>query len=192
MERNAPSREEALELLRKYNKNENLIRHGLAVEGVMRHFAALYNEDADKWGIIGLVHDIDYGMFPEQHCIKARELLAESNWPEEYIRAVQSHGWGICSDVEPLSVMEKVLYTVDELTGLIVAAALVRPNKSIMEVEVKSIKKKWNQKAFAAGVDRATIERGAEMLGLDLDRVIEETIAGMQKVAGEIGLKGTA
>jgi len=186
-----PTREEALELLKKYNQNESLITHGLAVEAVMRHFAELYNEDPDKWGIIGLVHDIDYEMYPDQHCHKAREILEKENWPEEYIRAVQSHGYGICIDVEPVSNLEKVLYTIDELTGLITAACLMRPSKSILDLEVKSVKKKWKQKSFAAGVNREVIAQGAERLGMELDTVIQETINGMKKVAEAIGLKGS-
>ena len=187
-----PDRKQAFELLTKYNKNESLIKHALAVEAVMLHFAAILHEpDREKWGIIGLVHDIDYEMYPEQHCIKAREILEENNWPEEYIRAVVSHGWGLCCDVEPVERMEKVLFTIDELTGLITAAALMRPNKSILDMELKSVRKKWKQKSFAAGVNREVIEKGAQMLGMELDYIIEETIKGMQKAAESIGLKGT-
>jgi putative nucleotidyltransferase with HDIG domain len=185
-----PSRAEAYELLQEFNKNDSLIKHALTVEAVMRHFAALFGEDGEKWGIIGLVHDIDYEMYPEQHCIKAREILAAKGWPEDYIHAVQSHGWKICCDVEPVEKMEKVLYTIDELTGLIAATAIMRPSKSIMDMEVKSVKKKWKQKGFAAGVNRQVIEEGAGILGMELDKVIEETINGMKKVAEEIGLKG--
>lgn len=185
-----PAREEAFALLKKYNQNESLIKHALAVEAVMRHFAELFGEDVEKWGIIGLVHDLDYEKYPEQHCKKVRDILTEEGWPEEYIKAVQSHGWKICVDIEPTERMEKVLYTIDELTGLITATALVRPDKSIMGTTVKSVKKKWKQKGFAAGVNREVIEEGARMLGMDLDWIIEETIKGMQKVAGEIGLKG--
>ncbi|TYP49286.1 HDIG domain-containing metalloprotein [Thermosediminibacter litoriperuensis] len=184
------TREEAFALLKKYNQNESLIKHALTVEAVMRHFAELFGEDVEKWGIIGLVHDLDYEKFPEQHCKKVREILTEEGWPEEYIKAVQSHGWKICVDVEPTERMEKVLYTIDELTGLITATALLRPDRSIMSTTVKSVKKKWKQKSFAAGVNREVIEEGARMLGVDLDRLIEETIRGMQKVAAEIGLLG--
>ena len=185
-----PNRNTAFELLEKYNRNESLIRHALAVEAVMRHFAEIFGEDPEKWGIIGLVHDIDYEMYPDQHCKKAAEILKENNWPEEYIHAVVSHGWGLCTDVEPVEKMEKVLYTVDELTGLISATALMRPSKSILDTEVKSVKKKWKQKSFAQGVNREVIEKGAEMLGLDLDFIIDETIKGMRKVADSIGLEG--
>lgn len=191
MSLNAKTREEAFELLKEFNKNESLIKHALSVEAVMRHFAELYNEDVEKWGIIGLLHDIDYEMYPEQHCVKARELLEKANWPEEYIHAVQSHGYGICIDVEPKETMEKVLFTIDELTGLITATCFLRPSKSVLDLELKSVKKKWKQKGFAAGVNREVIEQGAERLGMDLDKVIEETIKGMQKAAEEIGLKGT-
>ncbi|NMA94849.1 MAG: HDIG domain-containing protein [Clostridiales bacterium] len=183
-----PTREEAFELLQEYVKDENLIRHALAVESVMLHFARLLGEDTNKWGVIGLVHDLDYEMYPEEHCIKVKEILAERGWPRDYIRAIQSHGWQICSDVEPIEKMEKILYTIDELTGLIVATALVRPSKSIMDVKVRSVKKKWNQRSFAAGANREIIERGAKMLDMDLNDIIEETLEGMKKVAQDIGL----
>lgn len=190
MEKIIPTREKAMELLKEYNQNESLIKHALAVEAVMVHFAELFGEDKEKWGIVGLIHDLDYEKYPDQHCIKAREILEERNWPEDYIHAVQSHGWQICSDVEPVECMEKVLYTIDELTGLISATAIMRPSKSILDLTVKSVKKKWKQKSFAAGVNRDIIEKGAQMLGMELDQVIDETIKGMQKVAEEIGLKG--
>jgi putative nucleotidyltransferase with HDIG domain len=185
-----PTREEALALLREYNKNESLIKHALAVEGVMRYMARKRDEDEEKWGVIGLIHDLDYEQFPDQHCKKTEEILKENNWPEEYIRAVVSHGWGICSDVKPESDMEKVLYAIDELTGLVVTSALVRPSKSVMDMKAKSVKKKWKQKQFAAGVDRSIIEKGAEMLGVELSELITDTIMGMREVAEEIGLKG--
>ena len=186
-----PTREEAFQLLKEYNKSESQIKHALAVEAVMLHFAELLGEeDKEKWAVIGLIHDLDYEMYPEQHCIKTKELLRERNWPEEYIRTIMSHGWGICTDVEPRETIDKVLYTVDELTGLIAATALVRPSKSILDLKPKSVKKKWKQASFAAGVDRSIIEKGADMLGMDLNTVIAETIKGMQKVAEEIGLKG--
>ena len=184
------TREEAFNLLKKYNQDESLIRHALAVDAVMRHFAGLFGEDVEKWGIIGLIHDLDYERYPEEHCIKVRELLEAEGWPEEYIHAVQSHGWGICTDVEPVHRMEKVLYAIDELTGLIAAAALVRPSKSVLDLEVKSVKKKWKDKSFAAGVNREIIQKGVELLGMELNQVIQETINGMRQVAEEIGLKG--
>lgn len=185
-----PTRNEAFALLKEYNSDDSLIRHGLAVEGVMRHFANKLGEDPEKWGIIGLVHDLDYQQFPDQHCTKTAEILREHHWPEEYIRAVVSHGWGICSEVEPKEAMEKVLFTIDELTGLVTATALVRPSKSVMDLEPKSVKKKWKNKAFAAGANREIIQKGAEMLGMELADLFRETIAGMREVAGEIGLKG--
>ncbi len=193
MEKIIPDRSRAFELLTEYNSNTSLIRHALAVESVMRHFAeVLGEEDKEKWAVIGLIHDLDYEKYPDQHCRKVREILAEHRWPEEYIRAVESHGWKLCTDVEPVERMEKVLYTIDELTGLISAVAVLRPSKSVLDLTVKSVKKKWKDKAFAAGVNRSVIEAGAWSLGMDLDFVIGETIKGMQKVAGEIGLKGTA
>ncbi|MGF7397348.1 HDIG domain-containing protein [Thermoanaerobacterium thermosaccharolyticum] len=190
MENALINRDEAYRLLNEYNKSESLITHALAVEAVMRHFAELFGEDEEKWGIIGLLHDLDYEMYPNEHCKKVREILKERGWPEEYIHAIESHGWKLCSDVEPVHRMEKVLYTIDELTGLITATALMRPSKSILDLEVKSVKKKWKQKSFAAGVNRDVIEEGAKMLNMDLDKVIEETIIGMRSVADEIGLKG--
>ncbi len=185
-----PTREEAYQLLTEYNKSDSLIKHALAVEGVMRYFARKRGEDEEKWGVIGLVHDLDYEQFPEEHCHKSEEILKERGWPEEYIRAVISHGWGLCSDVEPQTELEKVLYAIDELTGLVVTTALVRPSRSIMDVKVKSVKKKWKDKRFAAGVDRSIIEKGAQKLGVEVSDLIADTIAGMQEVAEEIGLKG--
>ncbi|MFO7964882.1 MAG: HDIG domain-containing protein [Desulfobacterales bacterium] len=190
MNNKPPTREEAFHLLKEFNTSEALIKHAVAVEGVMRHIARKYNEDEDKWGIIGLIHDLDYEKFPESHCTKTREILEEHGWPEEYIRAAVSHGWGICSDVEPLSRLEKTLYAIDELTGLITACVLVRPSKSIMDLKTKSVRKKWNQKGFAAGANRNLIEAGAKMLGVERDDLISDTIAGMQEVADQIGLKG--
>ena len=190
MAEGVPSREEAFELLKQYNKNESLIKHALAVEGVMRYMARKRGEDEEKWGIVGQVHDLDYEQFPESHCKKTEEILREHDWPEEYIRAVISHGWGICVDVEPKSDLEKVLYAIDELTGLVVTTALVRPSKSVMDVKTKSVKKKWKDKRFAAGVNRSIIEKGAEMLGVELTELITDTIKGMQEVAEDIGLKG--
>ncbi len=186
-----PTREEAYALLTEFNKSQSLIRHALAVEAVMVHFAELFNEkDVEKWRIVGLLHDLDYEMYPDQHCIKVREILTERNWPEDYIKAMQSHGWEICSDVEPVERMEKVLYAIDELTGLINATALMRPSKSILDLTPKSVKKKWKDGNFAAGVDRGIIQKGIDMLGMELTEVMDQTIKGMQKVADEIGLKG--
>lgn len=187
-----PSRPEAWELLTTYTKTESLRNHALSVEAVMRHFARRYGEDEEQWGVIGLVHDLDWEMFPEEHCRKTRAILEEAGWPEDYIRAVMSHAWGFVRDVEPVHTMEKVLYTIDELTGLVTATALVRPSKSILDMTPKSVKKKWKEKSFSAGVDRSVIERGADMLGLELSEVIAETIAGMCTVAEDIGLAGTS
>ena len=156
----------------------------------MRYFARKRGEDEEKWGTIGLIHDLDYEQFPDQHCKKTEEILRQNDWPEDYIRAVVSHGWGICTDVKPETEMEKVLYAIDELTGLVVTSALVRPSKSVMDMKAKSVKKKWKQKQFAAGVDRSIIENGAEMLGVELSELITDTIMGMRDVAEEIGLKG--
>jgi len=190
MEDTRLTREQALTLLKEYNKNESLIKHALAVEAVMRYCARKHGEDEGKWGVIGLIHDLDYEQFPQQHCQKTEEILRAHNWPEEYIRAVLSHGWGICTDVEPKTDLEKTLYAVDELVGLIVATALVRPSKSVLDMKVKSVKKKWKDKSFAAGVNRDVIEKGAGMLGTELGELIEDAIMGMREVADEIGLKG--
>lgn len=185
-----PSRSQAFELLKKYNSTQRLIKHALAVEGVMRYFAEKFGEDQEKWGIIGLVHDLDFEKWPEQHCIKTEEILNENNWPKDYIRAVKSHGYTICTDVEPIHKMEKVLFATDELTGLISAACLVRPSKSVMDIKAKSVKKKWKDKSFAAGVDRSIIEKGAAMLEMEVSELITETISAMKLVAEDIGLKG--
>ena len=185
-----PGREEAFVLLKKYNKSDGLIKHALAVEAVMRYCARKRGQDEDKWGVIGLVHDLDYEQFPEQHCKKTEEILTSENWPAEYIRAAVSHGWGICTDVEPQSDLEKVLYAVDELTGLVAATALVRPSRSVMDMKVKSVKKKWKDKAFAAGVNRDVVEKGASMLNMELGELIDDVIMGMREAAEEIGLKG--
>ena len=185
-----PTRKDAFSLLMQYNQGESLIKHAFSVEAVMRHFASIYHEDIERWGIVGLIHDLDYEQYPEQHCSMTRKILEEANWPEDYIRSVVSHGWGICSDTEPVHIMEKVLFTIDELTGLVTASVLVRPSKSIVDLEVRSVRKKWNLKNFAAGANRDVIEKGAAMMGKDLDFIIQETIAGMKSVAGNIGLAG--
>lgn len=187
-----PTREEAFELLKKYTKSDSLINHALSVEAVLRHFAEKHGEDPEKWGVIGLVHDIDYEMYPNEHCTKALEILKENHWPDEYVRAVISHGWGMFTDVKPEAFMEKILYAIDELTGLVATTALVRPSKSVMDLKAKSVKKKWKDKRFAAGVNRGVIEQGAEMLDMEIGDLITETIAGMRSVAEEIGLKGDA
>jgi predicted hydrolase (HD superfamily) len=185
-----PTREDAFQLLTLYTQSESLIKHALAVEAVMRHFAALFDEDVEKWGIIGLVHDLDYEKYPDEHCMMTEKILKEEGWPEDYIDSVMSHGWGICTNIEPRKKMEKVLYTIDELTGLITACVLVRPSKSIMDLEVKSVKKKWKIPAFAAGANREIIEKGAQMLGMQLDVIIQETINGMRAVAENLDLDG--
>jgi putative nucleotidyltransferase with HDIG domain len=185
-----PTREAAWELVQEYLPSDQMRRHSLAVEAVMRHFAKKYGEDEEMWGIVGLAHDIDYERFPEEHCSRAPEILKNAGWPEQYIRAVVSHGWGICSDVEPVSRLEKTLFTIDELTGLVAAAALVRPSKSILDLPVKSVTKKWKDKAFAAGADRSVIEKGAAMMGIELAELIGDTIEGMRSEAEAIGLKG--
>jgi len=185
-----PTREDAYNLLCEFTKSESLVKHGLAVEGVMRYFAKKNNEDEKKWGIVGLTHDLDYEMYPEEHCIKVREIMEEREWPEEYIRAVQSHGYGQCVDVKPVTLLEKTLYAIDELTGLITATALVRPSKSVMDMKAKSVKKKWKAKQFSAGVDRSIIEEGADALGVELTDLITDTIMGMREVSESIGLLG--
>lgn len=183
----AVTREEAEKLFRKYNESESLYHHALSVEAVMREAAERYGEDPDFWGIVGFLHDIDWEKFPEEHCRKAPELLAEINAPEELVHAVCSHGYGMVTDVKPEKMMEKMLFTVDELTGLITATALMRPEK-MKGISVKSIKKKWKDKSFAAGVNREVITKGTEMLGMDTQDVIQLAIDGMTKIAPEIGL----
>lgn len=184
------SREDAWNLLTQYNQSQALQRHAMQVEAAMRHFAVLNGEDPDIWGVCGLLHDLDYEQFPDQHCHKAKEIMEEQGIDEIYIRAMLAHGYGICTDTKPESQLEKVLYTIDELTGLINAACLMRPSKSVLDLEVKSLKKKFKDKRFAAGVDRNIILNGCEMLGTDLDTIMAETIEGMKEHAEEIGLKG--
>jgi len=187
-----PTRDATLALLKQYNQSESLIKHAFAVEGVMRYMARKHGEDEDVWGVVGLIHDLDYEQFPDQHCQKTEEILNENGWPEDLIRAVVSHGWGICTDVKPESTMEKVLFAIDELTGLVATSALVRPSKSVMDMKAKSVKKKWKDKRFAAKVDRSIIQQGVDMLGVELGELITDTIMGMREVAAEIGLKGDA
>jgi putative nucleotidyltransferase with HDIG domain len=192
MAEHEPTRDEALSLLTEYNENEALIKHAMAVEAVMRYCARKRGENPEKWGVIGLVHDLDYERFPEQHCRKSAEILRERGWPEEYVRAVLSHGWGICTDVEPKTDLERTLFAIDELTGLVAATALVRPSRSVLDMTPKSVKKKWKEKSFAAGVNRDVIEKGAAMLGVDVSVLIEDAIMGMREAADAIGLKGEA
>jgi len=188
MQEHTPTYDEALSLLKEFNKSESLLKHAYSVEGVMRYMARKMGEDGERWGIIGLMHDLDYERFPEQHCKKSREILEERGWPEEYIRAILSHGWGICSDVEPQIEMEKVLYAIDELTGLITAVAIIRPSKSVADLEAKSVMKKWKDKSFAAGVNRSVIEKGTVMLGVELRDLVTDVIMGMREVADRVGL----
>lgn len=188
MEKHTPTYEEALSLFKEFNQSDSLLKHAYSVEGTMRYIARKMGEDEEKWGIVGLMHDLDYERFPEQHCQKSREILEERGWLEEYIRAIVSHGWGICSDAKPQSNMEKTLYAVDELTGLITAVALIRPSRSVSDLEAKSVMKKWKDKAFAAGVNRSVIEKGTEMLGVELRDLITDVIMGMREVADKIGL----
>lgn len=176
------TRETALELLKKYNEDKFHIQHAYTVEGVMRWYAQElgYGEDVDFWGMVGLLHDIDFEQFPEEHCIKAPELLRAGGVGEEMIHAICSHAYGMHVDVKPEHEMEKVLFATDELTGLIWASALMRPTKSVMGMELKSLKKKYKSKGFAAGCSREVIEKGAEMLGWDLNDLLEKTIKAME------------
>ncbi len=176
------TRETAMELLRKYNKEEFHIIHALTVEGVMRYFAKElgYGDEEEFWGLCGLLHDVDFELYPEEHCKKAPELLAEIDADERLVHAVCSHGYGLCSDVEPLCEMEKILFATDELTGLIGAAARMRPSKSVMDMELSSLKKKYKDKRFAAGCSRDVIQTGAERLGWELDKLLELTIYAMR------------
>lgn len=180
--------EDAEKLFLEYNHTDSLQKHGYTVEEVMKHFARLNNEDEDKWAIVGLLHDLDYEQFPDEHCIKSREILEKEGFDEEIIRAIVSHGYGYKdNDTKPESLMEKTLYTIDELSGLITANALMRPTK--MEgMNVKSVKKKFKDKSFAAGVDREIIKNGAEMLGTPLEDIIKECIIAMQNSAEKLGL----
>ncbi len=184
------SREDAWSLLTEYNKTPSLITHALTVEAVMRHFACQNGEDEEVWGVTGLLHDLDYEQFPEEHCHKAAEIMKAHGIDEVYIRGMMCHGYGLCTDTEPKSRMEKTLYTIDELTGLIHAVCLMRPSKSVLDLEVKSVKKKFKDKSFAAGVNRDVVRNGCEMLQIELDEVIRETIEGMKEKAEDIGLKG--
>ena len=176
------NRQEALELLKKYNKEPFHIQHGLTVEGVMKWYAQNlgYGDEADYWATVGLLHDIDFELYPDEHCKKAPELLKEAGLSDEFINSVCSHGYGLCSDIEPKHEMEKVLFAVDELTGLIGAAAIMRPSKSVMDMETKSLKKKFKDKRFAAGCSRDVIEQGAERLGVELDKLFADTIEAMR------------
>ena len=180
------TREQALSLLQKYNKEPFHILHALTVEGVMRWFAQEEGQDPDFWGLCGLLHDVDFECYPEQHCQKAPELLAEINASPEMVHAICSHGYGLCCDVEPVLQMEKILFAADELTGLIGAAARMRPSKSVMDMEVSSLKKKFKDKKFAAGCSRDVIKIGAERLGWTLDELMEKTILAMRSCEASV------
>ncbi len=189
------TREDALNFLKQHNKDEGHIKHALAVEASMKYFAEKMNGDVEKWGLAGLLHDIDWEEMqntPERHTIEGARWLSEEGYPEEIVRAVLAHGWGICSNVKPETDMEKVLFTVDELTGLVMTAALVRPSRSVRDLEVKSVKKKWKDKAFAKGVNRELIVQGAEMIPMSLDTVIEWVIFAMRRIEPELGLGAAA
>ena len=185
-----PTREEAWTILTDHVKSPSLLSHALAVEAVMRHVARKKSADEDLWGVIGLIHDVDYEAHPEEHLRHAPEILRCQGWHEEYIRAIASHGWGMFTDVAPVTDMEKALFAIDELTGLVAAAALVRPSRSVLDLPVKSVLKKWKDKTFAAGVDRKVIEKGAALMGVPLEELIADTIEGMKTIAETIGLKG--
>ncbi len=188
MTRIRPTRDQALVLLQEYTENPSLLAHAFAVEAAMRYMARKHGADEDQWGIVGLIHDLDYERYPEAHCQQVKRILDEHGWPEEYSRAALAHGWGICTDVEPVSLLEKTLYAVDELTGFIAACALVRPSRSVGDLQVKSVLKKWKQASFAAGVNRGVIERGAAMLGVPLEELIADVIAALREVHERLGL----
>ena len=179
-------RNKAWDLLRKYNKEPFHLRHALTVEGVMRYFAEQRGEDADFWGVAGLLHDIDFEMWPEEHCRRAPELLREGGADEAVVHAVCSHGWGECSDVEPTHEMEKLLFAADELTGLIWSASLMRPSKSVQDMELKSLKKKFKDKKFPAGCSREIILKGAELCGLTIEELMQQTLDAMRATEDEV------
>lgn len=179
-------RNKAINLLKKYNKEEFHVRHALTVESVMKYFAREKKYDEEFWGLVGLLHDVDFEQFPEEHCKKAPELLKEINASEQMVHAICSHGYGICSDIKPEHEMEKILFATDELTGLIWAAAKMRPSKSTKDMEVSSLKKKFKDKKFAAGCSRETIKQGAEQLGWELNELFEKTIFAMRSSEDEI------
>lgn len=182
-----PSHEEAFALLREYNQDSFHIRHAVTVEGIMRYFAERlgYGDEKELWGIVGLLHDLDFEQYPDLHCIREQEILRERGIDERIVRATASHGYALTVDIRPEHEMEKILYATDELSGLIGACALMRPSKSVQDMELKSVKKKYKNKNFAAGCSREVIERGAEMLGWDLDRLIGETILAMRSCEEE-------
>lgn len=179
-------REDAIKLLKKYNKEEFHIRHAVTVEQMMRYFARKYNENEEFWGLAGLLHDIDYEMYPEEHCKRAPEMLKEINANDELIHAICSHGYGICTDIEPEHKMEKILFAIDELSGLIWATAKMRPSQSTKDMELQSLKKKYKDKKFAAGCSRDIISKGAELLGWELDELLRNALEAMQEVEDDI------
>ena len=188
MDKHIPTYQEAEDLFLKYNETESLIKHGRAVSAVLKNIAEKHGEEVEKWAIVGLIHDLDYEKYPDQHCVITKQLLEEAGWDDEYVRAVLSHGWGLVTDIEPITLLEKYLFAVDELTGLITACALVRPTRSFLDMKISSVKKKWKQKSFAAGANREVILKGAELLTLELDQLIQETLDAL-KQAEEEGLK---
>jgi len=183
-----PDRQRALDLLHKHNKSESLRSHALAAEAVMRYIARQWGEDEDYWAEVGLLHDVDYEEHHEEHLAHAPQILAGAGYGEGFIRAVLSHGWGLCTDIKPENKMELALYAADELCGLVTACAYMRPSKSVCDLEVSSVKKKYKAKAFAAGVNREVIQKGCDMLGIALDDLISLVILGMRENHGEIGL----
>lgn len=190
-----PDRAQAWALLQEFNKEDFHLRHARAVEAVMRHYAEGRGCDSEEvafWGAVGILHDLDYEQWPDQHCVKARELLEERGIHPAFVHAVVSHGYGIVSDVEPVHPMENVLFATDELTGLISAVAIMRPSHSLHDLPVKSVMKKFKTANFAAGCSRDVIRQGAERMGVSVEELVEGTIAGMRKAAGELGLDGSA
>ncbi len=177
----------AFALLCRHTQTESLRRHALCVEGTMRYFARFYGEDIEWWGMVGLLHDLDFENHPDKHCSVTPGLLREAGFDEAFVRAVLSHGYGMCTDVEPVHPMEKALYASDELTGFVTACALMRPSKSVMDLEVKSVKKKFKQASFAASVKREVIELGAERMEMPLDELIEHVILALREIADDIG-----
>lgn len=189
------TREQAWELLKSHNTEPGHLAHGLAVEACMRHLADQRGEDEEFWGLVGLLHDLDWEMTqhnPDRHTHESDRILASLGWDEKLRRAIRSHGWGICSDTQPQCEMEWLLYTIDELTGLVIAAALVRPSRSLDDLTVKSVRKKWKDKSFAAGVNRDVISSGAEQLGLSVDDLIAQVIEALRPIQAQLGLKAGA
>ena len=180
------TRDQALSLLKKYNAEPFHVRHGLTVEAVMRQFALKNGQDPELWGMVGLLHDVDFEKYPDRHCLEAPAMLREIGAPEDFIRAVCSHGYGLCVDIKPESDMEKTLFAVDELTGLIGAAVLMRPSRSAQDMDVKSLKKKFKDKRFAAGCSREVIQQGADMLGIELDQLLSDTLEAYKACEDEI------